>query len=196
MKRSELKELHFITRIDSLASILELGILSNKLAQKVKHASIADSEIQGRRSTVVVPGGRQLHEYTNLYICGRNPMLRKRRHQHAEICVLRVSTDVLDLAGVVIADANASSDYVRFAAAPNGLQIVDRELTFAEYWTDADERTYWKKKSAKCAEVLVPDCIDPKYILGCYVSCEESRKSVNELVPELNAAVDAHLFFL
>src|SRR2546425_137988 len=95
-------------------------------------------EIQRRRANVVVPGGRPLHEYACLYICGRNVMLYKRRGQHDRICVMQVVSDVLDLPGVVVTDANASSDYVRFSAAPAGLRIVDRELTLAESWTDAD----------------------------------------------------------
>jgi len=89
------------------------------------------SEIQDRRSRVVVPGGRPLHEYVNLYICARNPMLYKRRDQHRELCGLRVSTALLDAPNVIVADGNASSDYVRFEPAPKGLRIVDRELTFA-----------------------------------------------------------------
>lgn len=196
MKRSELKELHYITEIGNLASILKSGILSNKRAQQVAHTSIADSTIQNRRAKVVVPGGRPLHEYACLYICGSNVMLYKRRGQHKDICVLQVSTDVLDLPGVVIADANASSDYVRFAAAPNGLRIVNRELTFAERWTDPDLIAYYQKKSAKCAEVLIPDRVDPKYIGGCYVSCAVSRDRVIAISSKLDVTIDTHLFFL
>jgi len=99
MKRDELQELHFITPIENVPSILELGILSHHRATQLQHRSIAMREIQDRRTSVVVPGaGRKLHEYANLYLCGRNPMLYKRRHD--AICVLAVSTDVLDLPGV------------------------------------------------------------------------------------------------
>lgn len=196
MKRSELEDLHYITAIENVASILRRGILSYRRAQEIRHASIAMDEIQERRAKVVVPGGRLLHEYTCLYICGRNVMLYKRRGQHEDICVLRVSPDVLDLPGVVVTDANAASDYVRFSAAPNGFQIVDRDLTFAEHWTDPDPIAYYRKKSAKCAEVLVPDRVDPKYIIGCYVSCPQSRARVAVIGPELAVTIDAHLFFL
>lgn len=149
VKRSELRELHYITAIDNLASILELGILSYRRAEQVEHTSVAMDEIQRRRANVVVPGGRPLHEYACLYICGRNVMLYKRRGQHDRICVMQVVSDVLDLPGVVVTDANASSDYVRFSAAPAGLRIVDRELTFAESWTDADPNCLLSKKNCK-----------------------------------------------
>ena len=196
MQRSELKELHYITAIDNLGSILEHGILSHRRAQELKHTSLAMDEIQKRRAGVAIPQGHPLHEYACLYICGRNPMLYKRHEDHRNICVLQVSSDVLDLPGVVITDGNASSKYVRFAAAPGGLQIVDRELTFAEAWTDADQIMKWRKAVAKCAEVLVPDRVDPEYIQGCYASCEESRARVNALVSKLNVIMDARFFFL
>jgi len=153
-------------------------------------------EVQARRAKVTVPGGRRLHEYADLYICGRNPMLYKWRGRHHEICVLSVSTAVLDLPGVVITDSNASSGYVRFEAAPDGLGIVNRDRTFAEYWTDGDPIEEWRKKAAKCAEVLVPDCVAPRFLGGIYVSCEQSREVVSALSTGLALKVDRHLFFL
>ena len=196
MRREELEELHYITLIRNVRSIMERGILSHRLAEGVHHESIAMPEIQARRANVTVPGGRPLHEYVNLYVCGRNVMLYLRRSRHAEICVLRINTDVLDLGGVIVTDGNASSDYVRFSAAPNGLAIVNRELTFAERWDDPNRILYYQKKSAKCAEVLVPDRIEPSLITGAYVSCDGSLASMRELNVHLAVTVDLHLFFL
>jgi hypothetical protein len=152
-------------------------------------------QVQDRRADVVVPGGRKLHEYVNLYICARNPMLFKRMGQHLDLCVLQVSTDVLDLPGVVVTDVNASSDYVRFAAAPAGLSIVDRDLTFADDWRDSDQIQYYRKKSAKCAEVLVPDKVAPRFIVGAYVSCQEAMDRLNGLGTGLKVTIDGHMFF-
>ena len=197
MRRDELTELHYITAISNIPSICRVGILSHQKAGKVKHESIAMQRIQDRRSNVVVPGTRRrLHEYVNLYVCARNLMLYKRKSQHAGLCVLRVSPDVLDLPDIVITDGNASSKYVRFAAAPEGLRIVDAEMVFAEYWTDPDPLQYWRKKSAKCAEVLVPDCVDPKLFKGAYVSCTQFLTRFNTLSVRLTATVNPHLFFL
>jgi hypothetical protein len=164
--------------------------------EKVTHESVAMEEIQNRRAKVVVPGGQRLHEYANLYICARNPMLYRRQSQHNELCVLRVSPDVLDLSGVVVTDGNASSGYVRFAAAPHGLSIVNRQLTFAEYWTDQDPVRYYQQKFAKCAEVLVPDRVDPRYFIGAYVSCDESLDRFRALGVSLTATINPYLFFL
>lgn len=198
MRRDELEELHYITPISNVPSICRFGILSYQRAEKVRHESVAMKEIQDRRRKVVVPGGqRRLHEYANLYLCARNPMLFKRRDQHAELCVLRVSPAVLDLSGVVVTDGNASASrqYVRFAAAPDGLSVVDKDLTFAEDWTDSDPIQYYRRKSAKCAEVLVPDRVPPSFLMGVYVSCEESLAQFNSLDVSLPAAINRRLFF-
>jgi len=195
VRRDELDELHYITPIANVPFIFQLGILSHRRVEKVNHESVAMEEIQDRRAKVVVPGGRPLHDYANLYVCARNPMLYKRQGRHAELCVLRVRPDVLDLPGVVVTDANASSPYVRFAAAPSGLSIVNRELTFAEYWTDPDPIQYYRRKSRKCAEVLVPDRVDPQFLTGAYVSCNESDTQMNGLGLSITATINGHLFF-
>jgi len=197
VERADLEELHYITRISNVPSICTMGILSHRRAARVQHESVALPEIQDRRAKVTVPGGRQLHDYANLYICGRNPMLYRRLDQHERLCVIKVSPDVLDLDGVVVTDANASAEglYVKFAPAPAGLRIVDRELTFAEYWTDPDQIEYYRRKSKKCAEVLVPDRVDPQYLTGAYVSCDQSLREFNELGVQLEVTVNPYLFF-
>jgi len=195
MERHELQELHYITPICNVPSILQYGILSYARAARFQHQSVAMQEIQDRRAQVCVPGGRSLHEYANLYICGRNPMLYRRLGQHLTICVLFVSVDILDLPGVIISDSNASSDYVRFAAAPDGLRIVSRDRTFADDWRDDDLIMYYRKKAAKCAEVLVPDRVDPCFIRGAYVSCDQAKANFQALNIGLPVQVDRHLFF-
>ena len=137
MNRDELSELHYITPIDNVPSIVQHGIFSHVRAARLRHQSVAMQEIQDLRAKVVIPGGgRRLHEYANLYICGRNPMLYKRRLE--AICVLAVSTDVLDVPQAIVTDQNAAGTYASFRAAPGGLRYVDRELTFADNWRDGD----------------------------------------------------------
>jgi hypothetical protein len=195
VKRNELQELTYITPIANVTSILRLGIHSYKRAAKIAHHSVAMEQIQQRRKQVRVPGGRPLHEYVNLYICARNPMMYVRRSQHLDLCVLRVDCRVLDLPGVVVTDGNASSDYVAFAPAPRGLAKVDQELTFADNWTDPNPIEYFRRKAAKCAEVLVPDQVPPDHIMGAYVSCEEGAARLAALQSRLTATIDGHLFF-
>ena len=44
-----------------------------------QHVSVAMPAVQDRRARKIVPGGRRLHGYANLYICARNPMMFVRR---------------------------------------------------------------------------------------------------------------------
>lgn len=188
-------ELQYITPIANVSSILDRGILSHRRAQPITHQSIADPKVQDRRSKVRVPGGRPLHEYVNLYISARNPMMFRRRDQNTTLCVLRVNTGVLDLPGVVVTDRNAASDYRRFAPAPIGLAIVDRDLVFAEFWTHPDDQIkQWRHASIKCAEILVPDSVAPEMILGAWVSGEVGQNALAAAAPGLKVAVDRHLF--
>ena len=196
MNREDVRELHYITPISNVGSILQAGILSHGRAAKLRPESIADSQVQKRRSSKTVPGTRrQLHSYVNLYFHARNPMMFRRKRLHSKLCVLRVSTDVLDLPGVVLTDENASSDYVRFLPAPSGLNFLDEEMVFARDWRDDDRIQYFRKKSAKCAEVLVPDRVDPDAILGAYVSCKVGQRALTNAAPSLPISLEPDLFF-
>jgi hypothetical protein len=195
MERADLHELGYILPIDTVPSVLERGILSHKHAQKVTHNDIALLDVQDLRAKVVVPNGRALHEYANLYICPRNPMLLKKSDIHEQLCVLRVDIQVIDRPNVVITDSNAASKYARFMPAPEGLRIVDRERTFAEWWTHPDQVEKWRHSAQKCAEVLVPDIVPAAYVLGAYVSNERSQERLHGLVPRLPIFIDRGMFF-
>ena len=195
MRRDELEELHYITPMENQPSIMKHGLLSHARAAKVLHQSVAMTAIQARRAKVVVPGGRPLHQYANLYICARNPMMLVRQAQHRTLCVLRITPQVLDLPGVVVTDSNASSAYVSFRAAPGGLKVVDKGMTFADDWRDSDKIQFWRKQAAKCAEILVPDVVAPHHIVGAYVSCEEARRTLDALGLGIPTTINAKIFF-
>lgn len=195
MERNELTELHYITPIENVPSILAHGLLSHNKAKKLPHKSVAMEEIQDRRRPKVVPRGLPLHDYVNLYINGRNKMMYKRKDDHAELCVLRIDAAVLDIEGAVVADRNASSDWARFFPSPDGLVNVAREEVFAEYWTHDDPIEKMRRSSIVCAEVLVPHRIDPGHILGAYVSCEEARRRLANLNIGITVTLKPRMFF-
>lgn len=195
MKREELRELHYIAPINNVISIMERGILSHRRMSRIPHDSVAMQEIQDRRAKKVVPGGRPLHDYVNLYINARNKMMFRVKGRHAEICVLQTNPDILDLPGVVITDQNASSTYARFAPAPEGLRIIDRDLVFAEYWAHNSVIETWQHGSIICAEVLVPDRVSPEYITGAYVSCTEARRAFIDTGVSTPVTINSHMFF-
>lgn len=195
MTYEDLPGLHYITPIENLRPILERGILSHARVGEIDHESIADSEIQEIRADKRVPEGRPLHEYVNLYFHARNPMMYKRRGRHDELCVLSVHKRVIQEEGTVIADRNASSDYVRFGRGADDLKILDDRWVYARDWTHADQLSQWRHRSVKCAEVLVPDRVAPTHVQRIFVSCQQSKEKVKEVVEGLEVKVSPDLFF-
>lgn len=189
-------ELHFITAIANMPSILARGILSHRRARSCPHQSVAMPEIQERRKNKQIPGARSLHEYANLYFDAHNPMLSMRRTENDSLCVLRVTPDVLDLAGVIIADRNAASDWAKFLPVDAGLQQIDSERVFARYWTHPDNPyEEMSHKSEKCAEALVPDCVETRFIVGAYVANQTALSAFNALNTGLPVQVNGDMFF-
>jgi len=175
---------------------MEHGILSHKLADRMDHVNVSLQDVQERRKNKKLPTGKWLHDYANLYICARNPMMYLRKNLHQELCVLCISTEVLDIAGAVVTDQNAASGYAAFYPSPEGLRRVDGELVFSEYWTHLDQITEWQHKSIKCAEVLVPNRIDSAYIDGVYVSGRIARKRLMDTGFTGNIIISEHMFLL
>src|SRR5437016_8033390 len=112
----KLEEFQNITPIGNIPSILQHGILSHAWASKLPHLSVALQAVQDKRDVKRVPGGLALHEYANVYFHARNPMMSRRRDEAHRLCILRISTDILNISGAVITDQNAVSKYVRFSA--------------------------------------------------------------------------------
>jgi hypothetical protein len=199
MRRDEIDELHYITpnnpdrkrRLDPADRRL-----SNRRSRRLNPRSIAKPEVQDLRTKMRVPSGRPLHDYAHLYICARNPMMYRRAALHEEICVLRVSMDALDLPDVVITGQNAASRYRRCLPSPGGLALMDRAMVFADDWRHpGNPATYYRHRSVKCAEVLVPDAVPPKYVVGAYVSGPLAQRTLAQCAPQLPVVINAHLFF-
>lgn len=149
--------------------------------------------MQDRRDVKTVPGGMRLHQYANLYFHARNPMLSVRRHE--DICVLKVSTNVLGVAGTAITDQNAASKYVRFFA-PSQSALLDFDDIFARDWTHPDDQIReWRHKSRKCAEVLVPHRVPPGMLVGAIVADAAARDRLNQAGFALLIVIDPDFFF-
>jgi hypothetical protein len=196
MNRADIAELHFIAPIRNVPSIMRHGILSHRRADQLPHDSVAMQVVQDRRKDKPIPGARRLHEYANLYFDAHNPMLSKRREQNDSICVLRVSSDVLDLPDVIIADRNAASGWVKFSSVAEGLARIDKDRVYARYWTHRDDLyEEMSHKSEKCAEVLVPDLVAPGYIRGAYVANAAALAAFQALNAALPVTINHVMFF-
>lgn len=179
----------------NVPSVLAHGILSHEQASRLAHASVAMEAIQERRDVKRVPGGLKLHQYANLYFHARNPMMYKRKEQAAELCVLRVSKAVCNLPGVVFADCNASSDYVRFLS-PAQWSLLNFDDIYAMDWRHpGDPVAYYRHRSRKCAEVLVPQHVDRQYLAGAWVVDQVAAENLAGVGFPLPIAVDPQLFF-
>lgn len=196
MNRADVTELHYITAIANVPSILQHGILSHTLAGQLAHHSVAMQEIQERRQNKQIPGARLLHEYANLYLDAHNAMLSRCRARNNEICVLRIDPSALDSEGVIVTDRNAASGYAGFWPVSIGLGNIDRERLFARYWTHpGDPYEEMRHKSEKCAEVLVPDRVQARLVIGAYVANQTALQAFQQLNTGLPVGTRAGMFF-
>lgn len=190
-------EFQCIMPLENIPSVLKLGILSHERASKLQHGSVAMQEIQERRDQKHVPGGLKLHQYANLYFHARNPMLYKRKDEAGNLCVLRVSLEVSKVAGVVFADRNASSDYVRFLH-PSQWSLLDFDAIFAADWNRQHVDDPYAKlvhKSKKCAEILVPHLVEPKHLIGAIVVDAATGSKLQSIGFDVSVTVDSEMFF-
>lgn len=195
MLRSRVTELHYITPVANLGSIVTHGVLSHNLAARLSHTSAALESVQGRRAQRRVPRGRPLHDYANLYFDARNAMMYKLKHGVVPLTVVRLDPAVLDLPGSVITDGNAASDDTIFLASPGGLARLNEDRVYADSW---DNQDYWAKvelKRARCAELLVLDRVEPRFVLGCYVDHRNRRPECSSQSPRVSVEVNVHVFF-
>ncbi len=184
-----------IQAIGNIPSIMQRGLLSNEKASRINHMSIAMQEVQERRDTVVIPNGMALHKYANVYFDPKNPMLYKRQNEYDNICILKFDCSILDFDGVIVSDRNASSRYASFFPPEIGLRVIDFKLVFAADWRDDNQFEYFRKKSIKCAEVLVPYSVPFNFVLCAAVYNELTKKKLEDVGFDRNIYVEPKLFF-
>jgi hypothetical protein len=113
------------------------------------------------------------------------------------VCVLGVSTETLDLPGVLLTTGNAGSPLSRQARWNEGqaLQFLDREEVFADSWKDEDGNDLKRIKIAMCAEILIPDKVEPLFITRILVPTAGIANHPNLHGLSRPVIIDEHLFF-
>ena len=187
--------LYNIQAINNIPSIMQRGLLSNERASKIKHTSIAMQEVQERRDSVYIPNGMALHQYANVYFDPRNPMLYKRKDENPNLCILKFDRSILDFDGVIVSDRNASSKYASFYPPEIGLNEIDFKMVFASDWRDESEYAYYRKKSIKCAEVLIPHIIPFDFVVCAAVYNEDARQKLEATGFNRTIFVSPNFFF-
>ena len=180
----------YITHVDNLESILEMGILSRDLVVElgISPIGIHNQEIVMRR------GQKGLWPFANLYLQPRNAMLYREVHGSVPVVVIWVDRAILaENPNLMFSDGNAGSANSNLFAYADGLKQVKR------LWEDALDRRYWNWKSKRTmqAECLVPRAVDVRYIKKISVQ-NESMKARVELITRgrgFEIIVDSELFF-
>ena len=194
MNICDVEELHFITYIENVPSILKRGILSHNLSRRTNFRDISESGVQELRAKKKIPGtNRSLHDYANLYFDAHNPMLSARRSENDKICVLRIKNIVLNIDSVIITDKNAARE-CWFKTVDEGLPLLNKDEIYATFWIYDNLIKQDKHKGIKCAEVLVPDCVHSDYIIGAYVYNSTALNNLCNL-SNLDVIIKEKLFF-
>jgi hypothetical protein len=197
MERDDLDELQFITHVGNLPSIAKRGILCHRRAARIPHEDVSLADVQDRRKGVRVPSGLLLHDYANVFITARNPMLSRLLFDGRldDLCVVSVSPEVLDLQDVVVTDRNAAASLCRFRTAAEGLAEVDAQRVACQYWRHDDPLEEDQRKNTKFAEVLVPQVIERQYLRGSiYVGSAAAGAAAANTGVDLEITTDRYLF--
>ena len=190
------EQLYYITHIDNLQSILEMGILSHERIEQLGlgYTSIYNEDIVSRRKNKSTPEGKSLWHYANLYFQPRNPMMYSVLSAKENFVVICVSNKVLHEHGVFITDGNAANDSTQFHCLSEGLAILKEQwdIIQSEWW---NEDVGSKRKIM--AECLAPVQIKPDFIRTLYVVSVAARNSVEQIVGkrQINVAPEPHMFF-
>lgn len=184
-----------ITAIENTPSIIQRGILCHHSAEKLPHYSIAMSDVQSRRARVHIPNGLRLHQYANLYFSCRNPMMYKRKEIAETLCVLLVSSSVLDIPNCIVSDMNAATDMARFYPAAEGIGTIDFERIFSRYWIHDNENETRIHKAIKCAEILIPHSIPFSYVVSAYVVSKDAQRKLKNAGFDKEIKVYPEAFF-
>lgn len=169
LRRRGLKHLLYLCHPANLESILRNGILSyNSIRRRrIPHQSIANVGVQWRRNRTEF--SRSIHDNVPLYLARRNPMLWAVK-SHPRVYV-RVRLEVADKPGTIFSDGNAASGSTRFFQHLADVDKIPWDVVFAKKWTG---RNFPDGTRQRCAEVLVPDCVEPEFITE--VRCDQSQK--------------------
>ena len=90
---------------------------------------------------------------------------------------------------------NAASDYVRFLA-PSQWALLDFDAIYAMDWRHPqDQIAYWRHRARKCAEVLVPHRVEPRFLIGAYVVDQAAAARVAATCRIFACTVDPVMFF-
>ena len=79
---------------------------------------------------------------------------------------------------------------------PRQWQVLNLDAIYALDWRHPDDpAAYYRHRSQKCAEILVPHLVEPRFLWGAYVIDEPTKGRVDALGLPLPVTPNRVLFF-
>ncbi len=161
MKLEDVQELHHITRMLNVASIMRRGLLSSEKAQSRSTRSFGTVEIGEDRQQRRSPTGIPLTQYVHLLMNARGPMWQKHLLRlpldAATHVVIRVSPEVLGWSDTYVSAWNADIGERTFLPPQQSLALLDPEVIGSKWWNEDKEI-----ERQLMTQVIVPDKVAPE----------------------------------
>ncbi len=183
-------ELHYITHIDNVSSIVSHGILSKTLLtrRKLSSTDISDPDVQRWRNDAEPVFGRAIHDYVPLYFNPLNAMLYKRRELRHSLAICAIPIQRLLNKQHVFTDGNAASRSTSFSSDINLVRTSDSVLK-ARSWSDLPDG-----RRRRCAEMLIYECVPSNAIAKIYCYSARSQHMVAAVAP-CQVLIDQSMFY-
>lgn len=193
-----------MTNKDNIVSILNNGLLSNKLINELglKYKKISNDEVMKKREK------KELQNYVNLYINPRNAMMYQIYKKSGQpLVVLGVNgKDLLKSEKVLVSIGNAASDYSIFLSInqiDNIYKLFSDIRSIRDWNSDigminigkyikSDYRYLTPKKFLQ-SEILVESKIDKNFIETIYVPDENTKLEIESILKEYNFGIEVVL---
>jgi len=178
--------LFYITHLDNVASILNLGILSHNLAHSKGFVStdISNQQVNARRNRVAPNLGGNIHDYTPLYFNHKNPMLYTlcKNSDRNKLILLKVNPHILLADNVSFSDGNASVRSTKFYKNIDEFNKLNWNLLNKGSWYNY-EFGIQEGRRIMCSEVLAKEKIPSYYIDEIFVYSEETLEHILPMFP-------------
>lgn len=180
---------YHMTAIKNLDGIFNSqGLCSYNLMHGTSYENIANDDIQQGRASILVPGGRSLHDYVPLYFTYKNPMSASNSHRNTEwvYLVFDLCKIAANIPNLFITDGNGRSHGTQFEplTSISSLDLLD--------WSGALRDTKWMtsavidRKRKRQAELLVPDRLPLQNLIKIVTVSFDVENNVRQVVKPWN----------
>lgn len=191
--------LYYLTPLNNLESILNLGILSRNAVntRKLSHTDASNLGVQDNRHQrlIEMTDGvkRPLHDCANMYLIPNTASnIMMRRAHDIDFALILISKEVLADKEITFAfsDGNLGASLSTVYTDYGDLKKLDWDLLShdkASYYEGYEFNEYKRKR---CAEVLIYACVPPKYFKKIVVKNMDAAHKIKKLLGDKNLNID------